>query len=149
MIQMGAQAPICIIPNAYSCAWAYNNYMKSIAQTWIHWLTAAAVMLTSIAPMAAHVSPIASDVGILKMAVCVPSGEQIDLRIDLELPEAHQTKTGCPYCLVQDSYVPSIDQGLQFAVPETISKFRSALHPSPLPIIAWMQLPSRGPPLFS
>jgi hypothetical protein len=123
--------------------------MSRIAHPWIHWLTAVAVMLTSLTPMAAHAIPIASDVGILKMAVCTPSGEQIDLRVDLELPEAHQTKTGCAYCLVQDSYVPSIDQGLQFAVPETISKFRSALHPSPLPIIAWMQLPSRAPPILS
>jgi hypothetical protein len=123
--------------------------MKSIAQTWIHWLTAAAVMLTSLAPMAAHVSLISSDVGILKMAVCTPSGEQIDLRVDLELPEAHQAQTGCAYCLIQDSYVPSIELDLQFAVPETISKFRSALHASPLPIIAWMQLPSRAPPILS
>ena len=146
---MGAQVPICIIPNACSCAWAYNIYMKSIAQTWVHLLTAMAVMLTSLAPMAGHASPIASDVGILKMAVCSPSGEQIDLRVDLERPEAQQTQTGCAYCLVQDSYLPSIDQGLQFAVPETISKFRSALYAPPLPIIAWMQLPSRAPPLFS
>lgn len=123
--------------------------MKSIVQTWIHWLTAAAVMLTSAAPMAGHTSPIVSDVGSLKMAICAPSGEQIDLRVDLDRPEAHQTQTGCAYCLVQDSYVPSIDQGLQFAVPETISKFRSALRASPLPTIAWMQLPSRAPPLFS
>ena len=123
--------------------------MRAISRTWIHWLTAAAVMLTSAAPMASHVSPIASDVGTLKMAVCTPSGEQIDLRVDLELPEAHQTQTGCAYCLVQDGYVPSIDLDLQFAAPETISKFRSGLHPSPLPIIAWMQLPSRAPPLFS
>jgi hypothetical protein len=106
-------------------------------------------MLTYAAPMAAHVSPIASDVGALKMAVCTPSGEQIDLWVDLELPEAHQTQTGCAYCLVQDSYIPSIDQGLQFAVPETISKFLSALHAPPLPIIGWMQLPSRAPPFPS
>ena len=106
-------------------------------------------MLTSAAPMAAHVNPIASDVGALKMAVCTPSGERIDLWVDLELPEAHQTQTGCAYCLVQDSYIPSIDLDLQFAAPETISKFRSALYPSPLPIIAWMQLPSRAPPFPS
>ena len=106
-------------------------------------------MLTSLAPMAAHAGPITPDVGILKMAVCTPSGEQIDLRVDLGLPEAHQTQTGCAYCLVQDSYVPSINQGLQFAVPETISKFRPELHASPLAIIGWMQLPSRAPPLFS
>jgi hypothetical protein len=123
--------------------------MKSISQTWIHWLTAAAVMLTSAAPMAGHVSPIVSDGGSLKMAVCAPSGEQIDLRVDLELPEVHQVQTSCAYCLAQDSYVPSIDQGLQFAVPETISKFYSSLHASPLPIVGWMQLPSRAPPLFS
>lgn len=123
--------------------------MKRIPRTWIHWLTAAAVMLTSLAPMAAHVSPIASDVGSLEMAVCTPSGEQIDLVVDLDLPEVQQTKTSCAYCLVQDSYVPSIDKGLQFAVPETISKFHFALHASPLPVIAWMQLPSRAPPFFS
>jgi len=85
----------------------------------------------------------------MQMGACTPSAEQIDLRVDLELPEVHQVQTSCAYCLVQDSYIPSIDQGLQFAVPETISKFRSALHASPLPIIAWMQLPSRAPPLFS
>jgi hypothetical protein len=106
-------------------------------------------MLTSAAPMAGHVGPIASDASSLKMAICAPSGEKIDLQVDLERPEAHQTQTGCAYCLVQDSYLPSIDQGLQFAVPETISKFHSALHASPLPTIAWMQLPSRAPPLFS
>jgi hypothetical protein len=123
--------------------------MSRIAHTWIHWLTAAAVMLTSAAPMAGHMSPIVSELGSLKMAVCTPSGEQINLWVDLGLPEAHQTQTGCAYCLVQDSYVPSIDLGLQFAVPETISKFRPELHAFPLPIIAWMQLPSRAPPLFS
>jgi hypothetical protein len=123
--------------------------MIRITHKWMYWLTAAAVMLTSAAPMAGHMSPIVSDVGSLKMAICAPSGEQIDLRVDLERPEVHQAQTGCAYCLVQDSYVPSIDQGLQFAVPETISKFRSALHASPLPIIGWMQLPSRAPPLFS
>jgi hypothetical protein len=123
--------------------------MRAISRTWIHWLTAAAVMLSSVAPIAAHSRPIISDAGVLKMQICAPSGEQIDLRVNLELPEAHQTQTGCAYCLVQDSYMPSIDLNLQFAVPETISKFRSALHASPLPIIGWMQLPSRAPPFLS
>jgi hypothetical protein len=146
---MGAQAPICITPNAYSCACAYNNEMKWIAQTWMHWLTAAAVMLTSLAPMAAHVSPVPADTGSLKMAVCAPSGASIDLWVDLGLPEAHQTQTGCPYCLVQDSYVPSIDRGLQFAAPESVSKIPSAFHATALPLIAWMQLPARAPPFLS
>ena len=123
--------------------------MKSIAQTWIHWLTAAAVMLTSAAPMAGHMGPIASDATSLKMAVCTPSGEQLDLRVDLERPEAHQTQTGCAYCLVQDSYVPSIDQGLQFAEPVSISKIHAAFQAIALPTIAWMQLPSRAPPILS
>jgi hypothetical protein len=123
--------------------------MSRIAHKWIHWLTAAAVLLGSIAPMAVHARPVISDASDFKMSICSPSGEQIDLRVDLELPEAHQSQAGCAYCLVQDSYLPSIDQGLQFAAPETISKFWSALHASPLPIVAWMQLPSRAPPLFS
>ena len=123
--------------------------MRRVAPTWIHWLTAAAVMLTSLAPTALHARSIFSDAEILQLQICAPSGEQIDLRVDLELPEAHQTQTGCAYCLVQDSYIPSIDLDLQFAVPETISKFRSALRASPLPIIAWMQLPSRAPPFVS
>jgi hypothetical protein len=144
---MGAQAPICITPNAYSYIWAYNNSMKSIAQTWIHWLTAAAVLLGSIAPV--HARPIFSDASQLKMQICAPSGDQIDLLVDLKLPEVHQPQTGCAYCLVQDSHVPSIDLDLQFAVPETIFKFHSALRTSPLPIIGWMRLPSRAPPFLS
>ena len=123
--------------------------MSRIARTWIHWLTAAAVLLGSVAPMAAHARPIISDASELTMAICAPSGEQIDLRVDLGLPESHQAQTGCAYCLIQDSYVPSIQLDLQFAAPETISKFHSALHASPLPIIAWMQLPSRAPPILS
>ena len=123
--------------------------MRAISHTWIHWLTAAAVVCSSLAPTALHARPIISDTSVLQMQICAPSGEQIDLRVDLELPEAHQTKTGCAYCLVQDSYIPSIDLDLQFAAPETISKFRSALHASPLPIIGWMQLPSRAPPFLS
>ena len=123
--------------------------MSRIAHPWIHWLTAAAVLLGSIAPMATHARPIISDGSDLAMAICAPSGQQIDLRVDLGLPEAHQAQTGCAYCLIQDSSVPSIDLDLQFAVPETISKFRSALHASPLPIIGWMQLPSRAPPFLS
>jgi len=123
--------------------------MSRIAHTWIHWLTAAAVLLGSIAPMAVHARPVISDASDFKMAVCSPSGEQIDLRVDLELPEAHQTQAGCAYCLVQDSYVPSIDQGLQFAEPESVSKIRSAFRLTSLPTIAWMQLPSRAPPFRS
>jgi hypothetical protein len=123
--------------------------MIRIAHTWMHWLTAAAVMLTSLAPMAAHVSPAPADTISLKMAVCAPSGASIDLWVDLGLPESHQAQNGCAYCLVQDSYVPSIDQGLQFAAPESISKIPSVFHATALPIIAWMQLPSRAPPSFS
>jgi hypothetical protein len=106
-------------------------------------------MCGSIAPTALHARPIISDAGVLNIQVCAPSGQQIELRVDLEIPEAQQTQTGCAYCLVQDSYIPSIDLNLQFAVPETISRFRSALHAPPLPIIGWMQLPSRAPPFLS
>ena len=106
-------------------------------------------MLTSAAPMAGHMGPIASDATSLKMAVCTPSGEQLDLRVDLERPEAHQTQTGCAYCLVQDSYVPSIELDLQFAEPVSISKIHAAFQAIALPTIAWMQLPSRAPPILS
>jgi len=123
--------------------------MRAISRTWIHWLTAAAVLCGSVAPMALHARPIISDASVLKMQICAPSGEQIELRVDLELPEVRQTQTGCAYCLVQDSYVPSIDLDLQFAVPESISKIRFAFRPIALPIVDWMQLPSRAPPLFS
>jgi hypothetical protein len=115
----------------------------------MYWLTAAAVMLTPLTPIAAHVGPIASDATSLKMAVCTPSGEQLDLRIDLGLPEAHQAQTGCAYCLIQDSYVPSIELDLQFAEPVSISKIHAAFQAIALPTIAWMQLPSRAPPILS
>jgi hypothetical protein len=123
--------------------------MRRIARIWIHWLTAAAVMLSSVTPIAAHSGSIISDAGVLKMAVCAPSGEQIDLRVDLGLPEVHQAQTGCAYCLVQDSYVPSIQHDLQFAEPESVSKSHAAFQAIALPTIAWMQLPSRAPPSLS
>lgn len=106
-------------------------------------------MCGSLAPTALHARPIISDAGILKMQICAPSGKQIDLQVDLELPVVHQTQTGCAYCLVQDGYVPSIDLILQFAAPESISKIRSASYSTPLPAIAWIKLPSRAPPFFS
>ena len=123
--------------------------MSRIAHTWIHWLTAAAVLLGSVAPMAAHARPIISDASELTMAICAPSGEQIDLRVDLGLPESHQAQTGCAYCLIQDSYVPSIQLDLRFAEPVSIAKIRAAFQAIALPIIAWMQLPSRAPPILS
>jgi hypothetical protein len=120
--------------------------MSRIAHPWIHWLTAAAVLLGSIAP--AHARPIFSDASDLKMAICAPSGEQIDLWVDLGLPDV-QAQTGCAYCLIQDSYVPSIQLDLQFAEPVSISKIRAAFQAIALPTIAWMQLPSRAPPILS
>jgi hypothetical protein len=99
--------------------------------------------------MAAHAQPITTDAGSLQMAVCAPSGAQIDLRVDLELPEVHQAQFGCAYCLIQDSYIPSIQLDLQFAEPESVLKIGSAFHATVLPIIAWMQLPSRAPPFRS
>lgn len=123
--------------------------MSRIANTWIHWLTAAAVLLGSVAPMAAHARPIISDASELTMAICAPSGEQIDVRVDLGLPDSHQAQTGCAYCLIQDSYAPSIQLDLQFAEPESVSTVRSALSLTSLPTISWMQLPSRAPPILS
>jgi hypothetical protein len=99
--------------------------------------------------MAAHARPIISDASELTMAICAPSGEQIDLRVDLGLPESHQAQTGCAYCLIQDSYVPSIQLDLRFAEPVSIAKIRAAFQAIALPIIAWMQLPSRAPPILS
>lgn len=123
--------------------------MRAISRTWVHWLTAAAVICGSVAPTALHARPIISDAGILKMQICAPSGEQIDLWVDLGLPEVHQAQTGCAYCLVQDSYVPSIQLDLQFAEPESVSRIRAAFQVIALPTIAWMQLPSRAPPSLS
>ena len=123
--------------------------MSRIAHTWIHWLTAAAVLLGSIAPMATHARAVISDSSDLKMAICAPSGEQIDLWVDLGLPDAHQAQTGCAYCLIQDSSVPSIQLDLQFAEPESVSKIRATFQAIALPTIAWMQLPSRAPPILS
>ena len=123
--------------------------MSRIARTWIHWLTAAAVLLGSVAPMAAHARPILSDANELTMAICAPSGEQVDVRIDLGLPEVHQAQTGCAYCLIQDSYVPSIQLDLQFAEPVSVAKIHAAFQAIALPTIAWMQLPSRAPPTLS
>ena len=120
--------------------------MSRIAHTWIHWLTAAAVLLGSITPMATHARPLISDASDLKMAICTPSGEQINLGVDLGLPESQQAQMGCAYCLIQDSYVPGIQLDLQFAEPESVSKIRSAFRFTSLPTIAWMQLPSRAPP---
>jgi hypothetical protein len=122
--------------------------MSRIAHTWIHWLTAAAVLLGSIAPMATHARPIISDASDLKMAICAPSGQQIDLQVDLGLPDV-QAQTGCAYCLIQDSCVPSIELDLQFAEPVSILKIHAAFHAIALPAIAWMQLPSRAPPILS
>jgi len=123
--------------------------MSRIAHAWIHWLTAAAVLFGAVVPMAAHARPIISDASDLKMAICAPSGEQIDLWVALGLPEAHQAQTTCTYCLIQDSYVPSIQLDLQFAAPESISKIRVAFQASALTTITWMQLPSRAPPFPS
>ena len=120
--------------------------MSRIAHTWIHWLTAAAVLLGSITPMATHARPVISDASDLRMAICTPSGEQIDLGVDLGLPEGQQAQMGCAYCLIQDSSVPSIQLDLQFAEPESVSKIRTAFQAIALPTIAWMQLPSRAPP---
>jgi hypothetical protein len=122
--------------------------MSRIAHTWIHWLTAAAVLLGAIAPMAGHAGPSTSDVSKLEMAICAPSGAQIDLQVDLGLPDM-QAQTGCAYCLIQDSYVPSIQLDLQFAEPVSISKIHTAFQAIALPTIAWMQLPSRAPPILS
>ena len=123
--------------------------MSRIAHPWIHWLTAAAVLLGSIAPMATHAQLIISDASDLTMAICAPSGEKIDLSVDLGLPEVHQAQAGCAYCLIQDSYVPSIELDLRFAEPVSISKIRAAFQAIALPAIAWMQLPSRAPPILS
>lgn len=120
--------------------------MSRIAHTWIHWLTAAAVLLGSITPMATHARPVISDASDLKMAICTPSGEQIDLGVDLGLPEGQQAQMGCAYCLIQDSYVPGIQLDLQFTQPVSVSKIRSSFRLTALPTIAWMQLPSRAPP---
>jgi hypothetical protein len=99
--------------------------------------------------MATHARPIISDASDLTMAICAPSGEKINLSVDLGLPEAHQAQTGCAYCLIQDSYVPSIELDLQFAEPVSISKIHAAFQAIALPTIAWMQLPSRAPPILS
>lgn len=123
--------------------------MFRITHAWIHWLTAAAVLFGAVVPMAAHARLALSDASKLEMAICAPSGEQIDLWVDLGLPEVHQAQTTCAYCLIQDSYVPSIQLDLQFAAPESISKTRSTFRLTSLPIIAWVQLPARAPPFPS
>lgn len=122
--------------------------MKRLAYTCIQYLTALAVLLSSATSMVVQAGSIVSD-GSFKMILCAPSGEQLDLWVDLELPEANQAQTACAYCLMQDGYASNIKPDLQFAASESISKTRSTFRVTSLPIIEWMQLPARAPPHIS
>lgn len=123
--------------------------MGLMRRNWIHWLTAVAVLMGSFAPLISQARSDLNPGSSFAMEVCTPSGATVEQLIDLELPAQHDATLECAYCLAQGIYAIAIMVDLRFAKPSSSTLYPSLFYQAPKPFFAWMQLPSRAPPLFS
>ncbi|MDP3621393.1 MAG: DUF2946 domain-containing protein [Polynucleobacter sp.] len=123
--------------------------MGLMRRNWIHWLTAVAVLMGSFAPLISQARSDLNPGSSFAMEVCTPSGATVEQLIDLELLAQHDATLECAYCLAQGIYAIAIMVDLRFAKPSSSTLYPSLFYQAPKPFFAWMQLPSRAPPLYS
>jgi hypothetical protein len=114
-----------------------------------HWIAAASILMSALAPAVSQAVSVAQSGQGFAMEVCLADGVQLSMAVDLEQQTEKAQPDPCPYCLVQASITPAFESRLHFQDPKQTAFFPALFYQSPKPLTAWLMPPSAAPPALS
>ena len=117
-------------------------------QRLIHWIAAAAIAMSALAPAISQAVSLAQGGNGFAMEICAVDGSKMQMNIQTEgqLDQVGQSQP-CPYCFAQSSITPTFNTNLTFKAPQSFAFLPQLFYQSPKPLAVWVIPPSAAPPV--
>ncbi len=120
--------------------------MKFSKNHLIHWIAAAAIVMSALAPAVSQAVSLVKGGHGFAMEICSVDGSKMQVDVqgdDLEL--ANQVQP-CPYCVTHSFITPALNTNLTFEAPQSFALLPQLFYQSPKPLAVWVTPPSAAPP---
>lgn len=115
----------------------------------IHWIAAAAIAMSALAPAASQAVSLAKHGQGFAMEICSADGMKMQIQVQTDDQVDLVGTQPCPYCLAQSVITPAFNTNLTFQTPQTLALLPQLFYQSPKPLLVWLTPPSAAPPTTS
>jgi hypothetical protein len=119
------------------------NYHKNRL---IHWIAAAAIAMSALAPAVSQAVSLAKHGQGFAMEICSADGNKIQISVQADEQEVAEQGRPCPYCIAHAAITPVFNTSLTFQAPQTLALLPALFYQSPKPLAVWVTPPSAAPP---
>ncbi len=120
--------------------------MKCHKNRLIHWIAAAAIAMSVLAPAVSQAVSLAKHGQGFAMEICSVDGDKIQIQVQGDEQEVAEQVQPCPYCIAQTAITPAFNTNLTFQAPQTLALLPALFYQSPKPLAVWVTPPSAAPP---
>ncbi len=121
--------------------------MKCHKNRLIHWIAAAAIAMSALAPAVSQAVSLAKHGQGFAMEICSVDGDKIQIQVQGDEQEIAEQAQPCPYCVAQNTITPAFNTNLTFQAPQTLALLPALFYQSPKPLAVWVTPPSAAPPV--
>jgi hypothetical protein len=113
----------------------------------IHWIAAAAIAMSALAPAVSQAVSLAKHGQGFAMEICSVDGSKLQINVqDDESTDLADSMQLCPYCLTHDDITSAFNSNLNPQAPQNFALFPKLFYQSPKPLAIWFAPPSTAPP---
>ena len=112
----------------------------------VHWIAAAAIAMSALAPAASQAVSLAKHGQGFSMEICSANGGKMQIDVQGDEQEVADQIQPCPYCVAQSSITPAFNTILAFEAPISFALLPKLFYQSPKLLAVWVTPPSAAPP---
>jgi Protein of unknown function (DUF2946) len=120
--------------------------MKFSKNRLIHWIAAAAIAMSALAPAVSQAVSLVKGGHGFAMEICSVDGSKIQIDVQGDDQELANQMQPCPYCVTHSDITPAFNTNLTFAAPTLFALLPKLFYQSPKPLSVWVTPPSAAPP---
>jgi hypothetical protein len=113
----------------------------------IHWIAAAAIAMSALAPAVSQAVSLAKHGQGFAMEICSADGNKMQISVQADEQEVAEQGQPCPYCIAHTAITPAFNTNLTFQAPQTLALLPALFYQSPKPLAVWVTPPSAAPPV--
>jgi hypothetical protein len=112
----------------------------------IHWIAAAAIAMSALAPAVSQAVSLAKHGQGFAMEICSADGNKMQVNVQTDDQDVAEQGQPCPYCIAHSAITPALNTNLTFAAPSSFALLPKLFYQSPKPLAVWVTPPSAAPP---
>ena len=120
--------------------------MKFSKNRLIHWIAAAAIAMSALAPAVSQAVSLVKGGHGFAMEICSVDGSKVQIDVQGDDQELANQMQPCPYCVTHSDITPAFNTNLTFEAPQSFALLPKLFYQSPKPLAVWVTPPSAAPP---